>query len=215
MTADEWNALYPVGTPVIAYPSCRPEYDEVIAAETRLVTATRTPAWTLGHGAPVVSVEGYAGGIHLTHVDIAPRTNTPDRESVNDEGRKVTTVKLKRCCNGCGQYLGDADNRDVDDNGNLTDVRHECPTCQPLLELEAAGCKVWQLTERSINRVDDEVDRDGIYAKGYFESVGGKVVCTGLRIGSGETRIVAKFGNWVIRHPDGRWSVHKAPEAVS
>ena len=29
-----------------------------------------TPAWTLGHGEPVVSVEGYAGGICLDHVDV-------------------------------------------------------------------------------------------------------------------------------------------------
>ncbi|MYR55243.1 hypothetical protein GTY54_02940 [Streptomyces sp. SID625] len=35
-----------------------------------LTTVTRTPAWTLDHGAPVVSVEGYAGGIHLTHIDV-------------------------------------------------------------------------------------------------------------------------------------------------
>ncbi|MFD8820819.1 hypothetical protein ACFV1C_00370 [Streptomyces sp. NPDC059605] len=61
MTADEWNRLYPVGTPVLAYPLTRDDEP--------LDTATRTPAWTLGHGEPVVSVEGYAGGICLTHVD--------------------------------------------------------------------------------------------------------------------------------------------------
>jgi hypothetical protein len=37
---------------------------------TRLDTVTRTPAWTLGGGYPVVSVEGYAGGIALTHIDV-------------------------------------------------------------------------------------------------------------------------------------------------
>jgi hypothetical protein len=60
-----------------------------------------------------------------------PRTNTPDRITVNDEGRNVTTIKLKRACNGCGELLGDVDNRDVDKHGNLTDVRAECPTCTP------------------------------------------------------------------------------------
>jgi len=74
VTADEWNALYPVGTPVMAYPSCRPEYDAAVAAEYRLVTVTRSRAWNLGHGAPVVAVEGYSGGIHLTHVDPMPAT---------------------------------------------------------------------------------------------------------------------------------------------
>jgi hypothetical protein len=70
VTADEFNALYPVGTPVIAYPSVRPEHPAADAACKRLDTVTRTPAWTLGHGAPVVSVEGYAGGICLTHIDV-------------------------------------------------------------------------------------------------------------------------------------------------
>ncbi|MFD7066111.1 hypothetical protein ACFV97_02625 [Streptomyces sp. NPDC059913] len=61
MTADEWNARYPVGTPVLAYPGTRDDEP--------LDTVTRSRAWTLGHGAAVVSVEGEAGGIHLTHVD--------------------------------------------------------------------------------------------------------------------------------------------------
>ncbi|MGW0312078.1 hypothetical protein [Streptomyces flavidovirens] len=67
--ADEWNRLHPIGTPVLAYPLTRPE-DNDPHFFTRLETVTRTPAWTLGHGEPVVSVEGYAGGICLTHVDV-------------------------------------------------------------------------------------------------------------------------------------------------
>lgn len=69
MTADEFNALYPVGTPVTAYPLTRPE-DNVPDFFQRLSTLTRTPAWTLGDGEPVVSVVGYAGGICLTHIDV-------------------------------------------------------------------------------------------------------------------------------------------------
>lgn len=59
--ADRWNALYPVGTPVHAWPWTR--------TDEPTVTRTRTPAWRLGHGASVVSVDGHAGGIYLTHVD--------------------------------------------------------------------------------------------------------------------------------------------------
>lgn len=59
--ADRWNARYPVGTPVDAYPGAR--WDEPLR------THTRTPAWRLGHGDSVVSVDGYAGGIALTHID--------------------------------------------------------------------------------------------------------------------------------------------------
>lgn len=59
--ADRWNVRYPVGTPVVAYPGAR--WDEPLR------TRTRTPAWRLGHGDSVVSVDGHAGGICLTHVD--------------------------------------------------------------------------------------------------------------------------------------------------
>lgn len=83
--ADAWNARYPIGTPVMAYPIVRPEDPIAVAHQkrvaegrtfgssdpcTRLETVTRTPAWILGHGEPVVSVEGYAGGICLSHVDV-------------------------------------------------------------------------------------------------------------------------------------------------
>lgn len=85
MTAEEFNALYPIGTPVVAYPGIRPEHPAAISwarrsreGQTfgapnpckRLATVTRTPAWTLGHGEPVVSVEGYPGGISLDHIDV-------------------------------------------------------------------------------------------------------------------------------------------------
>jgi hypothetical protein len=59
--ADRWNARYPVGTPVAAYPGAR--WDEPLR------TTTRTPAWRLHGGDSLVSVDGYAGGIALTHVD--------------------------------------------------------------------------------------------------------------------------------------------------
>lgn len=96
MTADEWNALYPVGTPVMAYPGVRPEHPLAVAHRRReaeggfvdprdaglcrgLKTVTRSRAWTLGHGSPVVAVDGYAGGICLTHVDAIPDELRGDR----------------------------------------------------------------------------------------------------------------------------------------
>ncbi|MFD9950560.1 hypothetical protein ACFWYW_57470 [Nonomuraea sp. NPDC059023] len=60
--ATAWNAVHPVGTPVLAWPGTRDDEP--------LVTRTRTPAWTLGHGAAVVSVEGRSGGINLTHIQV-------------------------------------------------------------------------------------------------------------------------------------------------
>ncbi|MFD5208480.1 hypothetical protein ACFWNF_16320 [Streptomyces anulatus] len=88
--ADEFNARYPIGTPVMAYPSVRPEHPVAVTHQQRakegrtfgspdpckrLDTVTRTPAWILGDGSPVVSVEGYAGGIHLPHVDVKQVTS--------------------------------------------------------------------------------------------------------------------------------------------
>lgn len=71
MTADAWNDRYPPGTPVVAYPGVRPEDPTAASLCTRLETRTRSAAWNLGHGEPVVAVEGYAGGIALTHIDPA------------------------------------------------------------------------------------------------------------------------------------------------
>ena len=83
--ADEFNSAYPIGTPVVAYTIVRPEDPLAVAHQKRiaegrtygasdpckrLTTVTRTPAWILGHGEPVVSVDGYAGGICLPHIDI-------------------------------------------------------------------------------------------------------------------------------------------------
>ena len=73
MTAQRWNSLYPPGTPVVAYPCHRPE--DWPGCE-RLETVTRSVAWELGHGEPVVLVTGYAGGISLDHVDVIPKGRT-------------------------------------------------------------------------------------------------------------------------------------------
>ncbi|MFB7500073.1 hypothetical protein ACFC09_36240 [Streptomyces sp. NPDC056161] len=150
------------------------------------------------------------------------RTNTPDR--INDGS---TTIRLKRACNGCGQYLGDADNRDVDECGNLTDVRSECPDCWPLVELEAAGCDVRQLTERSIGGLWRWIDNgkpfyvdDPTNTKGRADGTPRGLKVDGLSVFNVEAtdyadrRHVARFGDWIIRHPDGRWSVHKAPASA-
>lgn len=69
LTADEWNEHYEVGTPVRYWPGAREGEG--------IRSVTRTPAWTLGSGDPVVSVKGYPGGIHLSHV--APDATQHDK----------------------------------------------------------------------------------------------------------------------------------------
>lgn len=70
MKAEEFNAAYPVGTKVTYYP-LRGENDELVKNDPDhppLSTKTRTEAWTLGHGAVVVSVEGKSGGVSIEHL---------------------------------------------------------------------------------------------------------------------------------------------------
>ncbi|MFJ2568884.1 hypothetical protein ACIOYT_00490 [Streptomyces halstedii] len=67
--AERWNAQYPVGTPVTAYPGCRPEDDPKC---TRLVTRTRSAASVLSGHTAVVWVDGHSSCISLTHVDPTP-----------------------------------------------------------------------------------------------------------------------------------------------
>lgn len=138
------------------------------------------------------------------------RTHTPDR--TNPDGS--TTIKMKRACNGCGQYLGDATDTEIwraVDGLPVLDVRAECKHCAPLVELEAAGCKTWRLTERSYPRVDHELDRLDVFTKQYTRMVDGKVTTVGMRIGVKPGHVVAHFGDHIVRHPDGGFTVHKAP----
>jgi hypothetical protein len=97
-----------------------------------------------------------------------------------------------------------------------TPQTHDTQQDETLVALEAAGCKTWQLTERSYPRVDSEIDQLGVFAKQYTEcdEIDGHIVTVGMRIGVKPGHVVACFGDWIIRHPDGRWSVHPAPAAV-
>ncbi|MFD7922564.1 hypothetical protein ACFV3R_25470 [Streptomyces sp. NPDC059740] len=69
LTAEQWNAEYPVGTPVIAYPGCRPEDDPTAEA---IPSKTRSKASVLGGHTDVVWVDGHSACIALTHVDPVP-----------------------------------------------------------------------------------------------------------------------------------------------
>ena len=61
-THDElWNAVHPIGTPVRYWRGLRDGDGQV--------AVTRSKAWRLSSGEPVVMVEGCAGGIALTHVE--------------------------------------------------------------------------------------------------------------------------------------------------
>lgn len=88
----------------------------------------------------------------------------------------------------------------------------EDPDSAAVAALTAAGCETWLLTPQTINAVDDTVDSYGIYAKGYWEEVDGRLTVTGLRVGSGPDRVVVRFGDWLVRHRNGDWGVLHAAQ---
>ncbi|MGW4493840.1 hypothetical protein [Streptomyces sp. NPDC004376] len=79
MNAYEFNRRYPVGTPVVAYPGCRPEDDPT---DERIVTTTRSSATVLGGHTPVVWVNGHSACIALTHVDAICGSECPKHSHV-------------------------------------------------------------------------------------------------------------------------------------
>lgn len=60
------------------------------------------------------------------------RPDTPDRIRITEDGRKITTITMKRHCPD-GHQLGDVTPAELQaavDGRPLPDVRHECPTCR-------------------------------------------------------------------------------------
>lgn len=57
-----WNRGCPVGTPV--------RYRPVAGAPETVDTATRSEAWLLGSGEPVVMVNGRSGGVAISHLEL-------------------------------------------------------------------------------------------------------------------------------------------------
>ncbi len=57
---DEWNAKHPTGTRVLYFPTA--------GSFSHMRTTTRSYAWRLASGDPLVKVEGVVGGVSLEHV---------------------------------------------------------------------------------------------------------------------------------------------------
>ena len=70
------------------------------------------------------------------------------------------------------------------------------------------------LTPQTIAAVDEWLDKANVFAKGYWQYVDGKLTVVGLRIGQDWNRVVAFFGDTVVRHEDGSHSVLSAKDAA-
>lgn len=60
--AGAWNLYVPIGTKV--------RYWSIACEEPSVATQTRSEAWVLGHGQPVVKIDGRAGGVALEHLRV-------------------------------------------------------------------------------------------------------------------------------------------------
>jgi hypothetical protein len=70
---ESWNALHQVGTPVCYWPGFR--------TGPGTASKTRTPAWVVC-GNAVVSVNGYPGGIALTHIELDKDAGQVDQQAL-------------------------------------------------------------------------------------------------------------------------------------
>ncbi|MFD5491531.1 hypothetical protein ACFWH4_00980 [Streptomyces sp. NPDC127091] len=75
---DAFNARYPVGTPVVAYPGFRPEDDRNAR---RIETTTRSRAQVLSGHTAVVWVHDHSACIALTHIDPQPNPTAEEASS--------------------------------------------------------------------------------------------------------------------------------------
>lgn len=66
LSAAEWNAAHPVGTAVRYWPILPP-----VDFAPPVDTVTRSEAWELGDGTPVVLLAGKSGGVSLSHLEVA------------------------------------------------------------------------------------------------------------------------------------------------
>jgi hypothetical protein len=63
---------------------------------------------------------------------MTPRQNTPRRTETRPDGSTVTSMVIKRACNGCDRELGDAHPLEIQLaflGKELPDARDECPDC--------------------------------------------------------------------------------------
>lgn len=114
------------------------------------------------------------------------RTHTPDRATVDEHGRKTTTIKMKRACNGCGQHLGDVTDQEMARGINglpLPDVRRECPDCGPTAP--EPKCLPVQTVDGDEACLDGECDHAVEPGSDYCTNTGKHTVCvTHSEIGS-------------------------------
>lgn len=89
MTADQFTRAYPTGTPAKYWP---------VKGDNRFIeTAIRSEAWTLGHGAVVVKVEGVTGCVDISHLvlpDASAGVVTGQSEPIEEVPLPPATIEV-------------------------------------------------------------------------------------------------------------------------
>lgn len=138
-------------------------------------------------------------------LDRCKRPWTEDERGVDAEGNGFTTVTLKRCCNGCGERLGDVTEEEIEAGVSgrpLPDVRAECMTCTPL---GSTGALRAALDEERIEPEPIDLERfdSGAYTTPVSEERIQRVIAAA---GLGEDRF--------RRESLGEWPLDPEPSAV-
>lgn len=74
--AQDWTRRHPIGTPILYWPGAM----EGPGVESKV----RSEAWVLPSGTAVAKVEGYAGGIALTHIGFRSEADFLEAEASRD-----------------------------------------------------------------------------------------------------------------------------------
>lgn len=126
----------PTGTPVLAFPGSRDGR--------AIVTTTRSEPWTLPSGERVVMVEGYAGGIAMSHIEVMPDPMTaqhpaaPETETdANGLTEAVRAVARQTGCIDCEGTGEGALGYDSDMNPRFG----PCQICTPIAEAATAALR--------------------------------------------------------------------------
>ena len=68
----------------------------------------------------------------------------------------------------------------------------------------------WVLAPENYLAIEAVIDRDGTFTKQYTRSVDSRITTVGMRIGEKPGHVVAFFGDTIVRHGKGRYTVRSA-----
>ncbi|MFG2734431.1 hypothetical protein ACGFX7_06370 [Streptomyces harbinensis] len=84
-----------------------------------------------------------------------------------------------------------------------------------VLPLSRVDAGPWKLTPENYGHIDEATDRDNTFAKQYTAALDGQIVTVGMRIGERPDRVIARFGDVIVRHGSGVYTVRSAESGAA